>query len=240
MTATEALRPLLHEADRDDEVLAVLLTGSQTTTAARDSEDCDVVVVVTEERLHRLRDAVERRGQLSLVYLSPQILADMAAVEGWWTYGLASAAVLLDKTGEVTTLIGRLGRLPAAEAKRIVLESYDEYLRFFVRAIRADAREDVIGCRLHTAEALIRLARLLFALERRPAPYHDRLQGELSTLELGDWPPGYLNDAFARIAASGDRELHGELERRLEALMETQGIFNHREWGTKLRRVDGR
>jgi hypothetical protein len=81
---------------------------------------------------------------------------------------------------------------------------------------------------------LIRLARLLFAVARRPVPYHDRLCAELDT--LSGWDSGYLRNVFTRIACDGDTDLQLDLEQRVELLLEENGIFVHRRWADRVRR----
>lgn len=79
--------------------------------------------------------------------------------------------------------------------------------------------------------------RALFGLERRWAPYHDRLRPELNALESQGWEPGYLERTFLEIARTGDRRTQVELLDRVETLMEQRGVLAHHHWNGQLERA---
>jgi hypothetical protein len=203
-------------AAADDRVLAVLLAGSRAHGVEDERSDYDVCVVATE-RLPR-----EQRGDLDIAYWT---LEDLEPV-GWWTPGVVYAKVLLDKTGTLPALLERLSRAAAGDPAA----HYDAYLNSFVRSTRAWERGDELGARIHAAESLAWLAKTLFALDGRVAPYHDRLFVHLDR----EWLP-----AFREIARSADTAAQRALQDRVQALMEAHGIRAHDEWGRELRRAKG-
>jgi hypothetical protein len=118
-----------------------------------------------------------------------------------------------------------------------VYEDYDTYLNGFVRSARAWEKGDELGGRLHAAESLVYLVRALFGLERRWAPYHDRLRPELGALNSQGWEPGYLERSLLEIARTGDPRSQVELHDRVEPLMEERGILAHHFWNGQLERA---
>jgi predicted nucleotidyltransferase len=235
-SGTDLLAALLDEARSDARTVGLMLTGSRASGTASARDDYDVYWVVTDASFERMDSTTERRASLGIVYLSPSLLREMAGARGWWTYSLASAEILLDKGDTLRKIVDELKDIPAAYADELAAEAYQDYLHSFVRSMRSHARGDELGARLHAAESLTALARVLFALERRWVPYHDRLHVELDTIAQEGWPAGYLRDVFTQIAASADPEPQADLERRVESLLEAQGMFHHRQWGERLRR----
>lgn len=135
--------------------------------------------------------------------------------------------MLIDKTGGLPALLARI----SAEAAGDPAEHYDGYLNSFVRSTRAWERGDELGARIHACESLAWLAKALFALAGRVAPYHDRLSVHLDD----EWKP-----AFLEIARTADVAAQRALQQRVEALMEARGITKHRDWGDNLSRAKGR
>jgi hypothetical protein len=101
-----------------------------------------------------------------------------------------------------------------------VAAPYDGYLNALVRGKAAARRGDDLGARLHAADSVRYLVHALAALEGRRPRFHDRLAGT-----LGDWEPRLLTilrepDVGAQLALFAD----------VRALMESRGVYTHREW----------
>jgi hypothetical protein len=178
----------------------VLLAGSRGAGIHDERSDYDVYVLVREERA-RLKS-----GGLDVAHVTPQ----QAETIDWWTPGLVYARVLLDKAGDVPALLERLSAAAAGDP----LAHYDGYLNSFIRSTRARERGDELGARLHACESLTWLARTLFALEGRVAPYHDRLFLHLDE----EWLP-----AFREVARTADVAAQRALESRVAALLGDEG-----------------
>jgi hypothetical protein len=214
----DVLSALLRDAEDDPDTLAVILHGSRGAGIADDASDYDVVFIRTRKDLPPLPDRVEADVTL---------LEELRTSEPTWkTDGLVQGRLLLDKTGEVRTILDRLGKAPREDAA----EAYDGYLNAFVRGIRAADRGDELGQRLNAAWSLMYLARALFALESRRAPFHDRLFLHLDP----EW-----REPMLEILRTADVAQQRRLQARVEALMEERGVLVHREWGAGLARAQG-
>jgi hypothetical protein len=178
----------------------VLLAGSRGAGIHDERSDYDVYVLVHEARPRW------KAGRLDVAHVTPE----QAETIDWWTPGLVYARVLLDKSGDVPALLERLSAAAAGDP----FAHYDGYLNSFIRSTRAWERGDELGARLQACESLAWLARTLFALEGRVAPYHDRLFLHLSE----EWLP-----AFREVAQTADVAAQRALESRVAALLGQRG-----------------
>ena len=114
------LAALVAEAAEDEDTLGVILTGSRGADLADESSDYDLLWVLTDGAYEQRRAAggtkIERRFDVGppaeIVYTSPQVLRETAEEPGWWTPGIASGVLLLDKTGEVAERLQQVARIP--------------------------------------------------------------------------------------------------------------------------------
>ena len=131
----------LAAAARDDPAtVGLALTGSHAGGTADEHSDVDAIWVLTDDALVQRRarsepdhvaHAVVDGVRADLVYSSPSALTALARHPGWWSYGYASARVLVDKTGEVAERLHALGRIRADEAATVAYEAYDAYVHNF-------------------------------------------------------------------------------------------------------------
>ena len=123
--------------------------------------------------------------------------------------------VLVDKTGgDLERILERLARAWD------VPQPFDAYLNAFVRGKAAARRGDELGARLHAADSVRYLSEALAALDGKRPRFHDRLAGT-----LGDWEPRVL-----ALLRSPDVDAQLALYEDVRALMESHGVFTHREW----------
>lgn len=225
------LSSLLKAARHDPATLGIILHGSRGAGVGDEESDYDLIWVLTEQEYQRrtgagdrLEESTFRDGQklLDIAYSCPQRLAD-PATPSWIIQGLATAKILLDKSGEVTQALSDLVTIPEEKARDEVAEMFDGYLNGFYRSIKAARRGNELGARLQTAASVIYLIRALFALERRWPPFHDRLATALDALEAQGWKLGELRELILEILRTGDPYLQIELEERVEALMRERG-----------------
>jgi hypothetical protein len=232
------LDELSAEVASDPDSLGLILHGSRASGVERPDSDFDLIRVVTDEAFAELkaRDALREKrtaadgSSADVAYACPERFRWGAANPGWFTSMYVTAKVLVDEDGEVGQLVAALVEGGAASAAESLAETYDAYLNCFVRSLKAWRRGDELGGRMQAAESALYLVRLLFALERRWPPFHDQLGAPLRELEATQgWEEGYLSESLLRVLATGDPPFQQELERRVEALLESRGIAH--EWG---------
>jgi hypothetical protein len=178
----------------------VLLSGSRGAGIHDERSDYDVYVVAREPRPNL------KQFPLDVTYVTPAALERI----DWWTPGFVYATVLLDKQGDMDEFLARVERAAAGDP----LEHYDGYLNSFIRSTRAWERGDELGARMHAYESIAWLARTLFALEGRVAPYHDRLFVHLA--------PEWVSE-FREIARTAEVGAQRALETRVAALLGDEG-----------------
>jgi hypothetical protein len=227
------LDALVEEAAGDSETVGLLLSGSRAAGQATPSSDYDLFRVLSDVAHERrqadgvpLRERRERPGQpyLDLVYICQNDLDRLPETPGWWTYGYATARVLVDKTGAVTRALQAIKTMPPEKAQADVAGWFDAYANALLRSVKAARRGDELGARLQAADSAMHLMRTLFSLERRWTPYHDRLAASLPLLAGQGWPDGYLHDALLALVSMGDPERQLELAGRVEALLRSRGF----------------
>ena len=249
MTSTDwnsnpVLQPLIALARASPEIEGLILSGSRGAGVHDAESDYDIEWVLndqayTERMTHEesLRLPYDpERPWLDGVYTSCEKLAQIAAEASWPVGGYLTAQVLYDKTGRVTELVQAMGILSEEQAQRDVLGWFDAYINAFYRSLKAWRRGNELGGRLQAAESVMHLVRVLFALERRRSPYHDRLVWQLDTLDTQGWQPDYLRQTLLHLLQTGDPRRQQELELRAESLLRARG-FEVNLWEGEIERV---
>jgi hypothetical protein len=236
-----ALAPLLALVRADPSSEGLLLSGSRGAGMQDEASDYDLVWVLTDAAF----DERQRRGEplhLHAHPLDPRLdvswtclreLTALAARGGWELPAYATAVTLYDRQGKLALVLRDLVTMPEERARADVLAWFDAYLNAFYRSLKAWRRGNELGARLQAAESAMHLVRVLFALERRWPPYHDRLVVQLPLLDGQGWPPGYLAAALLRLVETGAPTLQQELERQVEALLYARG-FAPDLWGDEI------
>jgi uncharacterized protein DUF4037 len=238
------LQPLIAAARADREIEGLILGGSRGAGVDDAESDYDLEWVLTDQSYDRRAERGESmhiRGTpeqplLDVSYTCLHKLARIAAHASWVLPAYATARVLYDQTGQVAQIVRDMATMPEERARTDVLGWFDAYLNAFYRSLKAWRRGNQLGGRLQAAESAMHVVRVLFALERRWPPYHDRLIGQLGTLAGQGWPPGYLHDTLLLLVQTGDPRLQQELEIKVEALVRARG-FDPDMWDGEIERV---
>jgi predicted nucleotidyltransferase len=192
----ELVQPILEEAERDANVVGVLLKGSQSMVAADEESDWDVVVVLLEGEPSQKKD-----GRLELITTT---LERIRGVSMWELPALAHSRVLLDKTGEVAEAVDAAGRVTREQ----IAELYDSYLNDFYRSLKAWRRGRELGARIMCGRSLWWLGDFLIALEGKRAPYTEYWGGRL----------GELEPLILEVARTADPQKQQELQAAVEQI----------------------
>jgi hypothetical protein len=230
------LDELAAEVADDPESIGLILHGSRAAGVHGPESDYDLVRVVTDASYAARAESGELREKRAgapgadIVYASAERLRSHAASTDGYTGMYVTAQVVVDRDGEVESLVREISRGAGRLARADLDETYDGYLNCFVRSLKAWRRGDELGGRMQGAESCLYLVRLLFALEERWPPYHDQLRAPLGELERAQgWEHGFLGAALTRVLETGDPSFQQQLELHVEALMESRGIVH--QWG---------
>jgi hypothetical protein len=114
-------------------------------------------------------------------------------------------------------------RLDADEAFHHAGGRLDSYADSLYRSLKNHRDGQALATRLDAADSIHFLLELLFALDRRPRPYHKYLQWELARYPLPGWDTDALLHAVDRISATGHPSLQRHLFTRVEAAARRAG-----------------
>ena len=230
------LDEVVDEVTADPASIGLILHGSRAAGTDGPSSDYDLLCVVTEESLaarveiDQLREWRIGPPKADIAYTSPERLRVRAETTDGYTPMFVNARVVADTDGRVGALVDAIVARAGERAWSGLDDLYDDYLNCFFRSLKAWRRGDELGGRMQAAHSCLAVVRLLFAAERRLAPYHDQLREPLTVLEQEQgWEAGYLAAALTRVLATGDPTRQQELERRVEALFDARGIAH--QWG---------
>jgi predicted nucleotidyltransferase len=214
----ELVQPILDEAERDDNVVGVLIKGSQAMGVADEESDWDVVVVLLQGEPSQKKD-----GRLELITTT---LARVRAVSSWELPALAHSRVLLDKTGELGEAVEAAGRLTRKE----LAELYDGYLNDFYRSLKSWRRRRELGARIMCGRSLWWLGDFLIALEGKRAPYTEYWGGRF----------GELEPLILEVARTADPRRQQELQAVVEQIATAHGFRDvYDAWDGDIDRVMG-
>ncbi|MBX3015200.1 MAG: hypothetical protein KF832_27020 [Caldilineaceae bacterium] len=220
------------EAAADPDVIGVLLGGSRGAGAIHAESDYDICLVITDEAWERWAPTeawpprafvATAPGTVDLWYICPALM-EATSQPAWELRGYAEAVILLDKTGATATALATLVARTATETHRAAAAAYDHYLNSLYRSLKAWRRGNELGARLQAADSAYALLEMLFALEGRHRPYHDRLWLHLDSLAGQGWQPGELQQLLLELLSTGAPRQQQLLARRVAALMAARGF----------------
>lgn len=242
------IQAFIAEAEADPDVIGLLLSGSRGGGAVHAESDYDVCFVVTDEALERYgpEENWPVRGSTAnlpvkadIWHQSPGTLT-VTSQPDWELPGYAEAHVLFDKTGETTAALAALIHITAEQARATAAAAYDDYLNGVYRSLKAWRRGNELGARLQAAESVYSLLRMLFALEQRHRPYHDRLWLHLDLLAGQGWQQDELRTMLLDLLTSGAPQRQQAIARRVAALMQERGYSDvYDEWDGQIDQILG-
>jgi len=230
--ADPIIQAFITEATADPDVIGLLLSGSRGAGAVHAESDYDLCFVVTDEALARygpeekwpVRGAAANLPvKADIWHESPGTLT-VAHQPDWELPSYAEAYILLDKTGETTATLTALIHMTEEQAHAAAAAAYDDYLNNLYRSLKAWRRGNELGARLQAAESSYALLRLLFALEQRYRPYHDRLWLHLDKLAGQGWQPDELPTLLLDLLTNGTPRRQQNIARQVAALLQERGF----------------
>lgn len=237
----DAFHQLMSLAAADERIIALFLQGSRGKGWGDERSDYDVCIVLQDDAKSPLPlgHTLDYHG-LDLWVVTQAALrayASWDSVERWDRYSFAHVRALIDKTGEIQSLIDEKGTVPEAHRQGFAAGRLDAYLNAFYRSARAAMRGDHFSQHLQAVQSVAPLLDALFALEGRVAPYADYIERELLNhpLEATSLSSAFLLDHLHQIAATGELAAQQSLARTVEAhfrALDHGKVFE--DWGTAL------
>lgn len=208
---------IIQEARVDPNILGLFLSGSRGKGFETIHSDYDIVMIIA----NGLLGAYEERYPF---YYEPGVECILHSLTGfrgyaahgsddaWDRYSFAHVKALLDKTGEIQSLIDAKGRLSADVQAGVVKQALDSYVNSFYRSLKCHRRDNRLGVKLEANLSVPPLLTFLFGLEGRHAPFLGYLEGELRHYPLTHLP--FKVTEFLELidrVSSGDVAAQGRL-----------------------------
>lgn len=219
---------LVDRARRDDDVLGLILTGSQGRRfRVRPDSDWDVRLVVRDLDVDSYSSPHGSPVEVVVLTL-PEF--ERAGLPGsgseWDRYSYVRCALVLDKLdGGVARLVAEKSALSPGEAERLGAAALDDYVNSYYRSARNLQNELPLESRLDAAESVPPFLTALFACHARVRPFNKFLGWELAEEPLGDetWSVQSLLPRLHRILSTGDLAEQQRLFRDVETLARAHG-----------------
>ncbi len=231
MTEEEIFAQLLVEAKADPNILGFWLGGSRGKGFATRFSDWDVEFVIKDEVLEEYKKKYPRykypNMELLLCSLSYfKKCAGWGTEEQWGRYDYAQIKALVDKTGDLQSLIDEKGKIPEAEVKKFITGALDAYINFVYRSLKCIRDGYFLGARLEATIEIGLFFDLIFALhDGRLRPFYKYLEWEMETNPLVNIPiphPVILNKV-TRILDDADPATQQELFAMMDMVFTNAG-----------------
>lgn len=187
----------LEKAKQDDDILGFFFGGSRGKHFEDESSDWDLRYVVRDGTKHTYSaDTGSSHFELSTYEdMEFQVFGysefkeyALGNVKAWDKYSFAHVQALVDKTGDIQTLIDQKWKVSEEEKQALVSKHMDSYVHALYRSVKAAKREDIIGVGMQASMSVFHLMQALFASQGRVAPYHNYILKELLAYPLKDFP----------------------------------------------------
>jgi hypothetical protein len=209
-------RDLVGEAQGDESVIGLVLTGGRGKGVWTDRSDWDGLLVVGDPAVDRWRD--RDAGDLDLTVLGAtdfETYAEPFTAFAWRGYDFARLSADVDR-GDFQAAVDRKGRLAPEAALVIAEEAIGGALNQLYRAAKSARDGASDAARLDLIESLPATLTALFALEGRHRPYNKLLAWDLRQEPLRALATDALLADMEAVATRTDLGAAWRLESALE------------------------
>ncbi len=222
---------ILEEAKTDDNIIGLFLKGSRGKGFQNENSDYDIKIIVKDEVADEYKTKYSKLKNIG-IDLSVQSLSEFRMYAEWGTdfawdrYDFARVKAIVDKTGEIQTLIDSKGTIPESEWKKFTSERIDDYINGVFRSVKCFRNKNIIGAHIESASSVTNLIIVLFALHKRLAPFYGYLEKELNVAPLDKLPisSAELLDKISIVLKTADLETQQELLKMVEELARKEGF----------------
>jgi len=213
VTRDAELQRLIDTAKEDDGVVGLFIFGSlgRVDGMADESSDYDVAVILRDADAVGAFDGRWPYRHGALVEIMTMTLSEFrthgeyGSHSEWARPQYTRVRLVLDRTGDVESILAAKSRVPDNDRDRIVRDGIDGFINATYRSLRYGAVGAAEGARLDAAESLGPLLTALFGMEGRVRPFNKYLRSELGTEPLFD-PAWRAESLVPRLMAVLDGE----------------------------------
>lgn len=223
---------ILEEAKNDPAVVGLIFGGSRGKSVEflTTNSDYDVILIVSNDTSDELKKKMEN-------YKSPEFeiwvrtvdefrdYAKWGSNEDWDRYNYTHNKAIIDKTGDVQTLIDEKGILPSEVQKNVVESTLDDYINQVYRSAKYYRDGNNLAAHIDATESLPPLMTALYALEGRLKPYNKYFEWELKNypLKLFPWNLEEFISDYKHILATGNIETQKKIFYAVKKLFRENG-----------------
>ncbi len=189
-TEEEIFADLLAEAKVDPNIVGFWLGGSRGKGLATQYSDWDVEFIIKDELLEEYKQKFPRYKYPHMELLLSSLTYFRNCVkwggpEQWGRYDFTHLKALVDKTGDLQTLIEEKGKIPETEIRGYIKANLDAYINFVYRSLKCLRDGYFLGARLEATIEIGLFFDCVFALhDGRLRPFYKYLEWEMETYPL--------------------------------------------------------
>jgi predicted nucleotidyltransferase len=221
---------IVAESEKDDDIIALVLTGSRGKDFEHELSDYDIWMVTQDKRSAEnleLKYDNEALEAIDLCIMSLDEFKDYAYCGGpeeWDRYDFTHCKILVDK-GDIAQIVKEKGSLPENVRDKYITDSLDCYINQVFRSVKCFRDGEDFGARLEANMGIAPMLDALYALEGRPRPFFRYLKLEIKNFPLQNFP--WRNDGFvdkvSDVLATGDLEIQQDLLKTMEKIFRSTG-----------------
>ncbi len=240
-TNNDIFREFVEEAKNDSNVIGFFLSGSRGKNRETKFSDYDIEVVVKDKVAKSYKNKYEKMAKppfgFSVFSISEfRRYAEIGSPFEWNRASYTHVKVIIDKTGEIQTLIDEKGKIPNDRIKKYVAGHLDGYINGVYRSLKCFRDNNPVGARLEASRSIHFFLDTIFGLEGRATPYYKYLNWELEKHPL-KFPvkPKELIKTLLRILEDADTKTQQKLFAVVEEVFRKEGfahVFDSWEAGS--------
>lgn len=227
----EVYDEIMKEAEVDDNIKGMILTGGRGKGFATENSDYDVFLVVADEKLDEYKEKYESRRIDQVIEVFVFSLSEFtrhATIGSGGEddgYNFTHLKAQVDKGG-IQELINEKGVLPKEKIKEIAEKQIDAYMNQYYRAIKNHRDGNLLASRMDGIESIQYLLAAIFAMNGRIRPYNKYLEWEIDNFPLANfaWSKEEFLETIKSMMDNGDIELQKKLFRQARDLFYSNGF----------------
>jgi hypothetical protein len=180
-------KEVFETAQKDPNIIGLVLGGSRGKGFATKYSDYDTYMVVKDDAF----ESYEKKFSGNAWVFSLTNFKSHAAMESQHEgdrYNFTHLQALIDKNGEIQSIVDEKGRIPKDKIQEYVSSKLDAYINYIYRSLKCFRDGNIVGTRLEASKSIHYFLNVIFGLEGRITPYYKYLEWELEKFPLKKFP----------------------------------------------------